>query len=102
MSEYQTLPIVGEDLGEDEWVEVEGDIEAIESCGLRVIKILNFKEGSTKYIAQVDNGLAEYRVRRRLESRGWMMISPYYSRGRIIGFKVAKALRSGEANAWGD
>ena len=101
MREYSELPLVGEDLTPLEWNEVESDIEAIKTCGLNVVKILNYKGGSTKFIANITNGLSQYDARKKLEDIGWAMGPPYFSKGSVVGFKISKAQASTNSNAWG-
>jgi hypothetical protein len=101
MSEFRTLPVVGEELTDIEWEDVESDIKAIKSCGMNVIKILNYKGGSTKFIANVSNGFNQYDVRKKLEDVGWSMGPPYFSKGSVVGFKLSKVQSSSDSSAWG-
>lgn len=101
MKKYRKLPVVGEELTEDEWLEVEKMIDEIKEAGMNVSKILNYKEGSTKFIASIENGIKVADIRPRLESLGWKLLSPYYSHGKITGFKVAKDKEAKEVSAWG-
>lgn len=100
VSKYKNLTVVGEEIEDSEWEDVEDEIEEIQDAGMRVIKILNYKEGSTKYIASVKNGFNITSIRPTLESSGWKLLSPYYSNGKIIGFKVAKDREAGDVSNW--
>lgn len=102
MNEYEDLAIVGETIEEGEWPRISEEIKKVESCGLSVVKILNFHGGSTKYIAQISSGDPHHVIRRKLESIQWRLISPYYSKGQVMGFKVAPVVRASEVNAWAD
>lgn len=99
---YRNLTVVGEDILESEWPEVEEMAELVEECGMNIIKILNYKEGSTKFIAKLGSGESIQKVRTRLEDKEWRLGSPYYSHGRVIGFKVAKDRKAREVSPWGD
>jgi hypothetical protein len=101
MSNYKSLTVVGEKIEDDFWPDVEKEIDEINESGMNVIKIINYKEGSTKYIASVSPGLRISKIRPKLELLGWKLLSPYYSHGKIIGFKVAKDRESKDVNAWG-
>lgn len=101
MSNYKSLTVVGEEVEDNDWEDIENEIDTIEDLGMRVIKILNYKEGSTKYIASIKDGHSVTQVRPVLESSGWKLLSPYYSHGKIIGFKVAKDRESKEMGTWG-
>lgn len=101
MSKYKSLTVVGEEIEDSDWDKVEKEIDEIKEHGMRVIKILNYKEGSTKYIASVREGFQITKVRYNLESDGWKLLSPYYSHGKIIGFKVAKDREAKDVSAWG-
>ena len=68
---------------------------------VKVVKIINYKQGSTKYIASVKDGLKLAEVRPVLESIRWKLLSPYYSNGVIIGFKVARDREAKDVSAWG-
>ena len=89
--DHKELPIVGESIREDEWPQIEEMINELECNGFKVVKILNFIGGSTKFIAQISGNVKLHNVRRKIESSGWRIISPYFSQGKMIGFKVAKA-----------
>lgn len=101
MSKYKSLTVVGEEIEDSEWEDVEKEIDEIKDAGMKVVKILNYKEGSTKYIASVMDGFQITAVRPELESLGWKLLSPYYSHGKIIGFKVAKDREAKDVSAWG-
>ncbi len=101
MSKYKSLTVVGEMIEDSDWDDVEKEIDEIKGAGMKVVKILNYKEGSTKYIASVRNGFQITEIRPVLESMGWKLLSPYYSHGKIIGFKVAKDREAKDVSAWG-
>lgn len=101
MSKYKRLTVVGERVEDSEWERIEKEIGEIEDVGMKASKILNYKEGSTKYIASVREGFQIAEIRPALESMGWKLLSPYYSNGEIIGFKVAKDREAREVSAWG-
>lgn len=101
MPKYRELTVVGEEIRESDWDDVEKDIDEIKGTGMRVVKIINYKEGSTKYVASVEDGFQIPRIRPALESIGWKLLSPYYSNGKIIGFKVAKDREARDVSAWG-
>lgn len=101
MSKYKSLTVVGEEVEDSDWDDVEKEIDEIKNAGMKVVKILNYKEGSTKYIASVRDGFQITEIRPTLESMGWKLLSPYYSHGKIIGFKVAKDREAKDVSAWG-
>lgn len=101
MSNCRSLPVVGEELNENDWINVEEMISEIDGAGMKVNKIINYKEGSTKFIAAVQEGQVLSSIRPKLESLGWKLLSPYYSHGKITGFKVAKDRESKDVSAWG-
>jgi hypothetical protein len=101
VKKYRKIPVVGEELTEDDWLDVEGMINELKDVGMGVIKILNYKEGSTKFIAGLNNGIKMADIRPKLESSGWKLLSPYHARGKIVGFKVAKDREAKDVNAWG-
>jgi len=96
----ENVAIVGEELTSEEKEIVEKDIETIVSCGMTVLKVLNFRGGSIKYIANMDGGGTQQR--KKLESKGWSMGAPYYSKGTVAGFKLFKTQKASDVNAWGD
>lgn len=98
---YRKIPVVGETIEEDGWPEVEGLIKEVEDCGFRVIKILNFIGGSTKFIAQLNDGVDIMTGRRALEDIGWRMAAPYHSHGKAVGFKLSKIVAAADVSAWG-
>jgi hypothetical protein len=101
VSKYKKLTVVGEEIEESEWEKVEKEIDEIEDAGMRVIKIINYKEGSTKYIAAMKGGFQMTDVRQELEAMRWKLLSPYYSHGEIVGFKVARDREAKDVSTWG-
>ncbi len=96
MSKYRKLPIIGAPLAAERWPGVEQMAIAVEECGMEVIKILNFIEGSVKLIASPLEGETLEAVEERLSDGGFKMVSPYTSHGKIVGYKVVKYLEKGE------
>lgn len=101
MDTYKNLTVVGEGVSEERESEVDNSIKTVESCGLKVVKILNFHGGSTKFIAQVVDGTTHGEARLNLEKAEWKMMSPYYSQGQVVGFKVAPVMKTSDVSAWG-
>lgn len=98
--DYKSLPIVGEAPTEQEWEEIKQMVDELIEMGMNPIKILNFKQGSIKFIANPKDGIVK--ARKTLEGNGWQMMSPYYSQNTVQGFKVAKIIEGKAANVWGD
>lgn len=88
MSEYRKLPVVGAAISDDEWPEIEDMALTIESCGTTVIKILKFLQGSTKFIAAIKPECTKEDVIKTLKEKGYKLLSPYTSKGSIVGYKV--------------
>ena len=92
MSEWRNLPVVGALISDEEWPEVEGMIKAIESCHMKVIKILKFIHGSTKFIAckkEKDGKIIDDdSLNAVLADHLFKIVSPYSSKGKVIGHKV--------------
>lgn len=97
---YKNVTVVGEEITDSEWPEVEEMAKEIESCGVQIVKILNYKEGSIKFIAKL-NGDSLQNTRTKLEEKNWRVGAPYYSRSQIIGFKISRNKEGKDVNVWG-
>lgn len=95
------LPIIGEPLTDEEEKEVETGVKFLQDAGMSVKKIINYKDGSTKYVASYDSDRDQYRVRKRIERDGWKVGSPYYLNGSVYGFRVSKEGPASQTNVWG-
>ena len=95
------LPIIGDPLKKSDEKEVNKAIKYLKKAGMVVKKIINYRDGSIKYIAGYDSGTTQYDVRKVLEQDGWKVGAPYYSHGAILGFRVSKEGPAGESNVWG-
>ena len=98
----EKLIIVGDDLTTDEEVEVEKDAEAIRSCGMEIVRVLNYRGGSIKFVAKIVEGGSQPEMRRKLEDVGWTMGAPYFSKGEVTGFKLSKRQKISDVSAWSD
>lgn len=101
MDDHKNLPVVGEEPDDNQWEEIKAGVEVLLGGGMTVKKVLNYKGGSIKYIATINPGKPHNEVRVGLEEKGWQLGSPYFSRGKIDGFKVSKVMHGTDVNAWG-
>lgn len=95
------LPVIGEALMDTEKSEAKKDIEYLLKKGMIVRKIINYKGGSTKYVASYASSLDQYSTRKDLEREGWKVGLPYYSNGEVLGFRVSKEGPASRINVWG-
>lgn len=99
MESMLEIPVIGEKV--EDWSDIENMVKEVESCGMKIVKILNFKEGSTKFIARMNQDVNIANARKELEKIGWKLLTPYYSNNQLIGFKIAKNKPASDVNAWG-
>jgi len=88
MSDY--VKIVGGKIPDDRWEASEVEMDELEDMGLEVLKLLNFVGGAIKYVCLFGGGYPDSDSVKRMEGKGWKIGPPYYSNGKISGFKVYK------------
>ena len=88
MSKYKKLPVVGSAILEEEWPRTEQMAMIVEQCGMVGTKILKFIQGSTKFIASISPDEDNASVEHKLSTQGFKIVSPYTSKGQIVGYKV--------------
>jgi len=96
MDDY--VKVVGRNIPDDEWEASESSMEDLEDLGLSVIKVLSFVGGAVKYVCLFNGGYPGEKDVKKIEKLGWKICQPYYSNGKISGFKVYRNQIVGGSN----
>ncbi len=93
MSDY--VKVVGGKIPDDEWERAENEMDDLEDLGLEVLKVLNFVDGPIKYVCLFNGGYPDDAAIKQIIENGWSVCPPYYSNGKISGFKVHREVQDG-------